>query len=148
MKILLGGGYDTQNLGDHGSLEVFQRDLKKLDPSSEIVVLSRHPDAEFDETYNVRSILNLDHKSKAESIGRWFNGLNPGDDTGHLKKIWEELASSDLLVIGNGRLFVDIAGATSLFCVACDIGKVFKCTCNDFFYDYCACKVKNGQNAS
>ena len=109
MKILLGGGYDTQNLGDHGSLEVFQRDLKKLDPSSEIVVLSRHPDAEFDKTYNVRSILNLDHKSKAESIGRWFNGLNPGDDTGHLKKIWEELASSDLLVIGNGRLFVDIS---------------------------------------
>jgi len=33
----------------------------------------------------------------------------PGDDTGHLKKIWEELASSDLLVIGNGRLFVDIS---------------------------------------
>jgi len=109
MKILLAGGYDTNNLGDHGSLEVFQRDLRKLDPSSEIVVLSRHPDVEFDETYNVRSILNLDHKNKAESIGRWFNGLNPGDDTGHLKKIWKELASSDLFVIGNGRLFVDIS---------------------------------------
>ncbi len=109
MKILLAGGYDTQNLGDHGSLAVFQRDLKKLDPSSEIVLLSRHPDNNFDKIYNVRSIRNLDHKNKAESLGRWFNGLNPGDDTGHLKKIWEELATSDLLVIGNGRLFVDIS---------------------------------------
>ena len=25
------------------------------------------------------------------------------------KEIWEEIASSDLLVIGNGRLFVDIS---------------------------------------
>ena len=109
MKILLAGGYDTQNLGDHGSLAVFQRDLRKLDPLSEIILLSRHPNNNFDKTYNVHSIRNLDHKSKAESLGRWFNGLNPGDDTSHLKRIWEELATSDLLVIGNGRLFVDIS---------------------------------------
>lgn len=109
MKIVLAGGHDTKNLGDHGSLEVFQRDLRKIDPSSEIVLLSRHPDKDFDKTYNVRSILNLDHKNKAESMGRWFNGLNPGDNKNHLKEIWEEIASSDLLVIGNGRLFVDIS---------------------------------------
>jgi polysaccharide pyruvyl transferase WcaK-like protein len=59
MKILLAGGYDTQNLGDHGMLAVFGRDLRKLDPDIEIVLLSRHPDPMFDETYGVRSILNL-----------------------------------------------------------------------------------------
>jgi len=48
MKILLAGGYDTKNLGDHGSLEVFQRELRKVNPSTEIVLLSRHPDEKFD----------------------------------------------------------------------------------------------------
>jgi polysaccharide pyruvyl transferase WcaK-like protein len=109
MKILLAGGYDTQNLGDHGSLAVFKRDLKKLDPSSEVVLLSRHPDKRFDDTYNVHSINNLDHTSKLESIGKLFKGLNPGDDTNHLKKIMGELSTSDLLVIGNGRLLIDVS---------------------------------------
>ena len=59
MKIILAGGYDTQNLGDHGMLTVFGRDLKNLDSEIEIVLLSRHPDPVFDETYGVRSILNL-----------------------------------------------------------------------------------------
>jgi polysaccharide pyruvyl transferase WcaK-like protein len=109
MKILLGGGYDTKNLGDHASLEVFQRDLRTIDPSTEIVLLSRHPDKKFDKTYNVRSILNLDHKNNEASLGRWFNGLNEGDNTTHLKGIIKELNTTDLLVIGNGRLFVDIS---------------------------------------
>jgi len=108
MKILLAGGYDTQNLGDHGMLVVFGSDLKKLDPDIEIVLLSRCPDSVFDETYSVRSILNLDHKTKKDSFGRWFNGLNYGDDTNHLQTIWKALETSDLLVIGGGRLFVDI----------------------------------------
>lgn len=63
MKAILAGGYDTKKLGDHGSLEVFQRDLRKLDQECEIVLLSRHPDIEFDKTYNVRSILSLDHRT-------------------------------------------------------------------------------------
>lgn len=109
MKIVLAGGYDTKNLGDHGSLEVFQRDIRKLDPSSEIILLSRHPDRNFDKLYNVKSILNLDHSNKQESLGRWFNGLNANDDTTHLKRIIKELGSANLLVIGNGRLFVDIS---------------------------------------
>ena len=48
MKAILAGGYDTKKLGDHGSLEVFQRDLRKLDQECEIVLLSRHSDIEFD----------------------------------------------------------------------------------------------------
>lgn len=35
MKILLAGGYDTQNLGDHGLLAVFRGDLKKFNPDIE-----------------------------------------------------------------------------------------------------------------
>jgi len=108
MKIMLAGGYDTENLGDHGMLVVLIRDLKKFESKIEIVLLSRHPDPMFDKLYNVRSILNLDHKTKKESLGRWFNGLNYGDDTNHLHTIWQELKTSNLLVIGGGRLFIDI----------------------------------------
>jgi colanic acid/amylovoran biosynthesis protein len=109
MKIVIAGGYDTKNLGDHGSLEVFQRDLRIKDPSIDIVMLSRHLDVEFDTLYNVRSIKNLDHDTKENSVGRWFNGLNDGDDTSHLSEIITELRNTNLLVIGNGRLFVDIS---------------------------------------
>ena len=107
-KIILAGGHDTQNLGDHGSLEVLQRDLRKRYPDCEIVLLSRHPDIGFDQLYHVRSIVNLDHKSKEESKGRIFNGLNPNDNTEHLQQILREFLTADLLVIGNGRLLIDI----------------------------------------
>ena len=35
MKIVLAGGYDTQNLGDHGILAVFRNYLKKFNPNIE-----------------------------------------------------------------------------------------------------------------
>ena len=35
MKILLTGGYDTQNLGDYGLLSVFRNDLKKINQNIE-----------------------------------------------------------------------------------------------------------------
>ena len=109
MKILLAGGYDTSNIGDHGMLTVFARDIRKIKPDAEIVLLSRHPNSGFDRTYGVRSVRNLDHDTKEASLGRWFNGLNHGDSTEHLRTIRKELESSDLLVIGGGRLFVDIS---------------------------------------
>lgn len=107
LSIVLAGGYDTGNLGDHGSLAVFQRHLREHYPESEITLLSRHPDVQFDELYGVRSIVNLDHASREKSKGRIFNGLNEHDDTQHLQRILKELLAADLLVIGNGRLLID-----------------------------------------
>ena len=109
MKAVVAGGYDTENLGDHASLIVLKQELEKIDPNFDIVVLSRHPSPEFDVRFDVRSIKNLDHANKAESIGRLFNGFNQGDSSEHLRVIFEELSSADLLIIGNGRLFVDIS---------------------------------------
>lgn len=109
MKVVLAGGYDTANLGDHAMLVVLRRQLEEEFGDVEIVLLSRHPDAEFDRRYGVRSIPNLDHESAAQARGRFFRGLNLGDDREHLERIAEELRSADLLVLGGGRMFIDIA---------------------------------------
>lgn len=106
-KIILAGGYDTKNLGDHGMLSVFLKELKEKEKKIKITVLSRHPDKKFDEDYGVHSIQNLDHRTRKESIDRWFNGLNENDEMSHILKLKKELESADLLMIGGGRLLID-----------------------------------------
>ncbi len=130
-KILLAGGYDTRNLGDHASLVVFGDSLRKKLPDVRITHLSRHPDKEFDALYNVTSIKNLDHETRAASEGRWFNGLNPGDITTHLGEIRKELESCNLVVFGSGRLFVDISldlfrGPLPYFALLTTLAKFFQ----------------------
>ena len=79
MKILVAGGYDTNNLGDHASIQVLLTDLKKSVPDVEAVVLSRHPEENFLDNFNVKLIKNLDHLSKKLSKDRWFYGFNEND---------------------------------------------------------------------
>lgn len=109
MRLLVAGGYDTQNLGDYASFLGLYKIIRSKHPNSEFVVLSRHPGDEFVNQFDVKALLNLDHASKKASIGRIFNGLNEGDDNKHMVEIFQRLSKSDFLVIGNGRLFVDIA---------------------------------------
>jgi polysaccharide pyruvyl transferase WcaK-like protein len=109
MKLVLAGGYDTANLGDHAMLVVLAEGLRARGHAPEITLLSRHPSAEFDRTYGVRSIPNLDHASREAARGRFFRGLNRGDDTAHLAAIQGAIEEADLLVIGGGRMFLDIA---------------------------------------
>ena len=54
----------TNNLGDHASIQVLLKDLKKSVPDVEAVVLSRHPEENFLDNFNVKLIKNLDHLSK------------------------------------------------------------------------------------
>ncbi len=109
MKLLIAGGYDTQNLGDYASFLGLYKLIRSEKPNTEFKVLSRHPKDAFAQQFDVQTLLNLDHASKAESIGRIFNGFNEGDDTQHLAEIHQAIANCDCLVIGNGRLFIDIS---------------------------------------
>ena len=109
MRVLLAGGYDTANAGDHAMLATLVRDLRRAAPAAEITLLSRHPDPAFDRAYGVRSIRNLDHESREAARGRWWNGFNPGDNTTHLIEIRKEIAAGDVLVIGGGRLLMDLS---------------------------------------
>ncbi len=109
MRFLIAGGYDTQNLGDYASFLGLYKIIRSKKPDSEFIVLSRHPNDEFAHQFDVKTLLNLDHSTKKASVGRIFNGLNEGDKSEHMGRILRELSIADFLVLGNGRLFVDIA---------------------------------------
>lgn len=109
-RIVIAGAsvYGLQNHSDDAMLSVFCRELHANIPDLEIILLARHPNRAFDDLYGVKSIKNLDHNNKKESLGRWFRGLNPGDSTAHLREIWKAIESSNLLVIG-GDPFIEIS---------------------------------------
>jgi len=107
MRLVLAGGYDTQNLGDHAMLQVLMRDFEQRGERVHVSLLSRHPDEDFDAQYGVQSIQNLDHPSRAAARGRVFRGLNGEQDSGVLRELTRRIAQADVLVIGGGRMLVD-----------------------------------------
>lgn len=109
MNILVAGGYDTQNLGDYASFLGLQKVLRARFGECHFTVLSRHPNDEFAQQFDAKVIQNLDHETKEKSQGRVFFGFNEGDDCSHLQTVFESLQNADCLVLGNGRLFVDIS---------------------------------------
>ncbi len=108
-KIVIAGTstYGIENQGDDALLSVFCRGMQEKLPDVEITLLARHPDKAFNETFGIKSIKNLEHELREDSIGRWFWGLNPGDPTDHLGEIMKAIKECDLLVIG-GDPFIEI----------------------------------------
>ena len=93
--------YGIENMGDEALLSVLVRELHNVIPDAEITWLARHPDPALAELYGVERIIkNLDHDSKDQSVGRYYLGLNAGDDGENLKEIREALEDCDLLIIG------------------------------------------------
>jgi len=110
MKIIITGAstYGVKNLGDDAMLKVLCDEIKKKIPKSQLVFLARHPDPQFDKAFGIKSIKNIDHNSKTESIGKWFFGFNPDDSTDHLAKIRKFFETADLVIIG-GNSFMEIS---------------------------------------
>lgn len=107
-KIVFAGAYGINSHGDDAALVVLVEQLRQQIGEFEGVVVSRHLDQDYG-IYGLRTIKNLEYETKAESIGKWFQGLNYGDDTGLLNDLFAELASADLLVLGAGNFLVDYA---------------------------------------
>ena len=105
---IIAGAFYAKNLGDYGMLRPFCDELRRKLGEVEIIHLSRHIDPEFDRMFGVHSIKNLDHESRKASEGRWYNGLNYGDDISHLIAIRKTFESADLLAIGCGPMLSDI----------------------------------------
>ena len=101
-KVVVAGTsvYGIENLGDEAMLHGFLKNLKKNLPKVEVTLLARHPSEKLDKFFGVNTIANLEHESTEASQGRWFNGLNKGDSTEHLKLIAKKIEEADLLVIG------------------------------------------------
>lgn len=114
-RILLAGAstYGVKNLGDEAMFCNLVEGLRRHLPDCQLTFLARHPNEQFDEEFGVRSIKNFEHESKAQSLGRWFWGFNPGDPGDHLLRVRQELEACDLLVIG-GNSFMEISESSFL----------------------------------
>lgn len=106
-KIIFDGAYGIKSFGDDAPLIVLDELLKKRLGAIESVVVARHADENYYSRYGIRSISGLEYESKEESIGKWFRGFNPGDDKSDLNGLYNEIKSSDLLVLGAGNFLVD-----------------------------------------
>lgn len=109
-RILFAGAYGIENAGDDLPLIVMCEQLKKLAPNIdfEFHVLSRHPNKWEEDKYGVKTIKNLEYESGEEAKGKWFKGLNYGDDKKDLLRIINEIKQSDLLIFGAGNFLIDI----------------------------------------
>lgn len=93
--------YGIENMGDEALLTVLIRELRNCDPDCHITWVARHKNEALADVYGVNEvILGLEHESKAASEGRWFNGLNQGDDTEHLQVLADRIQQADALIIG------------------------------------------------
>lgn len=109
-RVLFAGAYGIENAGDDLPLIVMCDQLKKQAPNIEFEfhALSRHPNKWEEERYNVKMIKNLEYNSRDEAKGKWFKGLNFGDDKQGILRIKNEIKQSDLLVFGAGNFLIDI----------------------------------------
>lgn len=106
MKIIVTGAstYGVDNMGDDAMFSALIKSLKKKYSKCEIVFLARHPSKDFDKLFGLKSIKNLDHDSNSAAFGRFFLGLNKGDNRSNLNDIYKELSSADSLIIGGNSL--------------------------------------------
>jgi len=109
IKILFAGAYGIENAGDDLPLIVMCENLKKLSPDTDFHfrVLSRHPNSWEEEQYGVKMIQNIEYSSREAAQGKWFRGLNFGDDKTDVCALREEIQNTDLLILGAGNFFID-----------------------------------------
>lgn len=102
MKLSIAGAsvYSLKNISDDSMLQSFLGGMRDAVPDLDVTLICRHPGEEIDQSFGVRSVQNLEFPTKAESAGKRFRGFNTGDSTGHLRILWEEIASSNALMIG------------------------------------------------
>lgn len=114
-KIIIAGAstYGVKNAGDDAMFSNLISRIKKRFPNSQITFLARHLDKNFDKFFGIKSIKNIEHDSKKQSLGRWFWGFNPGDPTGHLRIIQKAIEDCDLIIIG-GNSFMEVSESNFL----------------------------------
>ncbi|WP_020406906.1 polysaccharide pyruvyl transferase family protein [Hahella ganghwensis] len=114
-KILIYGFFGIENAGNEAMLKAFCEPIRTAlgNDQVEFVVASRHPNANYDKTYGVRTIPNFEHSNRELAAGRWLRSLNP-DDSGEYLAFVKEVASSDLVVLGPGQFLVETGTAGML----------------------------------
>ena len=110
-KVVFAGAYGIQNAGDDAPLLVLTRALREAHPAVDFdfAVLARHPDPLLAEAAGARFVPNPEYPSRALAAGKFFRGLNPGDDRGDLERLEDEIRTADLVIAGAGNALVDLA---------------------------------------
>jgi len=128
-KICFGGAYGIRSCGDDAALVQMVRMLRARVGDFDGVVISRHAGDTTYTNLGLRTVAGLEFETGAEAAGKWFRGLNPGDDQADLCALRDEIASSDLLILGAGNAFIDITidvlrGPVPLMTVLCGMAKM------------------------
>jgi len=110
MKYVVTGAstYGVKNMGDDAMFANLVQSIHRLDEQAEITFLARHPDSAYDNTFNIKSIKNLDHDSNIAAAGRIFLGFNRGDEGHNLQAIKYNIDNADILIIG-GNSFMEVS---------------------------------------
>lgn len=95
-------------------LQAFCEPIREaLNGDVEFIVASRHPDADYDARYGVRTVPNFEYSSRDEAAGRWLRGLNP-DDADQYMGFVKEVSEADVVVLGPGQFLVETGTAGML----------------------------------
>lgn len=129
-RILFAGAYGIENAGDDLPLIVLSKKIKNILPSIELRALSRHPNVWEEKKYGVKMIKNLEYESREDAKGKWFKGLNFGDDKEDIERVTKEIKNCDLIIIGAGNFLIDIAidifrGPVPLMALYVFLAKIF-----------------------
>lgn len=106
--IVFDGAFSIDSAGDDAPLAFMVHELRKRLDRPRFVALVRHPEWRLAGRLGVETALNLEHDSKAASIGRWYRGLNFGDDRTELETVANVVANADLLVLGAGNFLTEV----------------------------------------
>lgn len=107
IKVTFAGAYGIHSQGDDAALITIVEGLRQRIGAFDGVVIARHCREDAYAPWGLRSVQNLEYEHKSESIGKWFHGFNYGDDRSHLQQLQDEIATSDLLILGAGNFLVD-----------------------------------------
>ncbi|MDP4029401.1 MAG: polysaccharide pyruvyl transferase family protein [Gallionella sp.] len=106
-KIIFDGAYGIRSFGDDAPLIVLVELLRQRLGEIDGVVVNRHMQDYDYSDYGLRSICGIEYQTKEQAIGKWFRGFNPNDERDDLCRLYQEIESSDLLVLGAGNFLVD-----------------------------------------
>jgi len=106
-RLFLYGFFGIKNVGNEAMLRAFVEPIRAhFDEDIEFVVANRHPSDAYDERYGVQTVQNLEYQTREQAQGRWLRGLNP-DGSPAFMRFLENVASSDVVVVGPGQFLVE-----------------------------------------
>lgn len=108
VNVVFDGAFSIDSAGDDAPLAFMVHELRKRFDRPRFTALVRHPEWRLAQRLGIGTAANLEHESKSASAGRWYRGLNYGDDRTGLESVANIVASADLLVLGAGNFLTEV----------------------------------------